>query len=448
MSIILIVWVAGAYLFYEYRHDWLNFLSRLTVSLPERGEEKPHQAYAYLQRANEIVAEDGVDLRLMQKTCGTGFLPLKYRGEIEDFRPHWLDRLENWHPRNVPDTRTIEPDEYWKQHRPAVVDALKATLNAMELAYEIPAGVRKAQDDAAEEDISSTAGDESKIRVADEVALLARSICRDEIGVLAYGDYAEFLEVRAWRRVLKRRCGDGCEERDFGLPEKRRLTLEALRNSADRENYMLALRHYYSSFPPDPYDLPRSCLSRRYRLSCAAPREALDVFAKMIAVASDAGTLHRAHLASGYLQVQLLLDASSGNDPQHYSAAVNHFQIATGHVATASDAHLELARLYLDRARRAESVHAGTEDSGQRSRSPEALEYYELAFEQVQQLSLMDRTTVLERGGNLLADREDEYREAARRTLIGLGRFKEADCFSQLRDVGYGAREHCENLRL
>lgn len=440
MSIILIVWIAGAYVFYGSRNDWLTFLSRLTVSLPERGEEKPAEAFAYVRQARALLSDDGVDLRLMQKTCGGGFLPLKYRGEIEDFRPHWLDRLKNWHPANVADTRTIEPDEYWKQKRPVVVDALKAALNALELAYEIPASVQENGEGSPTPPM---------IRVADLVAHLSRAICRDEVGILAYGDYAEFLEVRAWERLLARRCGgNACEERDFGLPEKRRLILEALRNSADRENYILALRNYYSGFPPDPYDLRRSCHSRQYRLSCAAPREAVDVFAKLIAVASDPATLHAAHLASGLLHVQLLAGTEAGEESQHYTAAVNHFQIATGHSDTASDAHLELARLYLDRARRAESVFVGTQNAGQRSRSPEALEYYGLAFEQVQQLSLMDRTTVLERAGRPLADREDDYRDVARRTLIGLERFKEADCFAELRDVGYGAREHCERLRL
>ena len=190
LLILTVVWVVGGTLIFQNSHRMLAWLSRATVDLPEPGKEDPVRAMSYLQSARDRVRD--VRLDLMARTC-TEFLPLQYTGDARDYRPHWLDRLSEWQIQTEDGLETVEPDRYWSQHVDDVLLALRDALSALQFAYEIDA-----------RDLG-TAG-EPTIVVADEVASLAEAACRPQLAMLAYGDYAEFLETRI-RKAAARLAG-------------------------------------------------------------------------------------------------------------------------------------------------------------------------------------------------------------------------------------------------
>lgn len=429
LLILVFIWIGAGYLLFENSHRLLATLVRLTVNLPDPGRQDPEAALGYVESARERTAN--IRLDLMARTC-TNFLPLRYTGAIEDFRPHWLEKLESWQVSTESGPEPVEPDQYWSANIDEVLLALRDAVGAMQFAYEITA-----------EDLGQPGAE--TILVPDLVARLASAACRQEIGVLAFGDYAEFQEQRAWLAIAGDQSTRSLERddprpvlSDLGPGERERLILEKLNGV---ESYNTALRTYLGGPPPDPHD--RSACNnasgarhrggpteaaQNFRLACVAPTEAISVYDRLLAVApaQEGPALHR---DAALVHLLAARRASGAEAEAHHTAAVQHFTIASGAYETEFEARTELARLYLARAIEMES----------RSQADAATEAYALAHDEVRQLALLSRR----RDFN-----ETEFRELARRTLMGLGRFRDADCFADMSSLRYGTRDHCLNLQL
>ncbi|MEQ9364901.1 MAG: hypothetical protein RIF32_11690 [Leptospirales bacterium] len=426
LLILSCVWIGAGYFLYHNSHNMLALLVRLTVDLPEPGRQDPLSALGYVKDARERVRP--IRLDLMQRTC-TGFLPLRYTGSVEDFRPHWLEKLDNWQIQTESGPEPVEPDLYWRDNLEEVLASLRDAVNAMQYAYEITGT------DQGDATLETTV-------VPDLVARLARAACRPELAMLAYGDYAHFQEERAWLRitggkasaVARDRAGPAPILADLGPGERERLILEQL---AGVPEYIRALRLYLGGPPVDPGDAS-ACNGRigavgrmgnqDLRLGCVAPTEALSIYDRLLQVspADDGPALHR---DAGLVRLMAARRSGGKAAEAHREAAIQHLTIASGSYATEFDARVELARLYLAWATELEAL----------GRSGEAARKYALGHDEVRQLALLSRRRDF---------RERDFRALARRTLMGLGRFRDADCFADMSSNRYGTREHCLNLAL
>ncbi len=426
LLILSCVWLGAGYFLFQNSHKMLAWLVRITVSLPDPGRQDPMEALGYINEARERV--EPVRLDLMARTC-TEFLPLRYTGSPEDFRPHWLEKLDAWQVQTDDGRTPVEPDLYWSQNIDAVLSALRDAVSAMQFAYEITGA------DQGEPTLETTL-------VPDLVAELARAACRPEVAMLAYGDYARFQEDRAWLqltggRTSRENAGPAPTLADLGPTERERMILEKLTGVPE---YIRSLRLYLGGPPVDPAD-PTACDGRMgggeqdlpagaadLRLACVAPTEALSIYAKLLQVSptTDAPALNR---DAGLVRLMAARRAAGDAAEAHRAAAIQHFTIASGSYATEFDARMELARLYLARATELEQI--GRKDG--------AAQYYGLAHDEVRQLALLSRRRDF---------REEDFRGLARRTLMGLGRFRDADCYSNMSSNRYGTRSHCLNLVL
>ncbi len=402
---VLLAWVIGGTLLFKYNDSCLAALSRLVVRLPEPGTQRPVEALKYLEDARGIIAEKEIRLDLMARLCGK--TPIKWTDDRELYRPHWLEKIRSWNLATAPDASAvvIEPDEYWKENRPVVLEALSLVMNAQALAFEITAADRALPEG-------------ETILVPDELGRYARALCNDQIAVLAWGDYVEFQEIRAFRRMMT---ADPNLEETYRYPvEQEILILESLREDP---LYLRALREYAAGDPPLP-EGGGTCGDTNFRLPCAAPRETLKVWNKELYFA-PAAARPALHLRLGRLHRVLAKEA--GTD-EHLLLALDQFTGATVSIPLEEEARLGLTRLFLMLADRA-PVGAPRR------------EFFERAYDEIKMLSLITR-------GRGLTDRE--FRELTRHTLIGLGRFQDADCFADLaRNVNGGlTRPHCQDFRL
>lgn len=398
VSLLLLVWiVSGYYLFTYSSRIFSEVVSWFTV-LPAPGEQDPVKAAAYVARAQETLQESNVDLAVMTRACRE-FLPRSFTGSVDSYRPDWLSRMEHWRIAGASaaggqDDALAVPDAYWRENRATALAALKHALDAQQYGYEISG-----------RDRGEAAGPE--ILTPALIAKYSAAVCNDELGLMAWGDYARFQEDRAWNAILAAR-GD-MEEHDAGPGEKQKLILEKLHGDP---RYLRALREYSGGAPPDPR-APDACKAQDgLRLACLAPAEASAVYAKLIQVA-PADEIPRLRMN---LALTLVRQAQTASDPQPLlQQAVDELTIAALARETESDAYFELARLQLQRRE------------------------FEPAYDAVKQLQLLSRQPGFD---------DREFRRLARETLNGLGRFRDADCFAEMRDLRHGARDFCADLVL
>lgn len=379
------VWAAGGWWIFRHRFELLSSLSRAFVSLPARGESNPQEAAGYIEKSRQKA--DGIRLDLMEKACSR--FPLRYKGDLDFYRPHWLERYHEWNlqsseEREPEPSDIVEPDQYWKDHKSAVVDALRMAVNASMFAFDIPAGTKEGW---------------PAVHVPDEIARLARAACLEPVALFARGDYIEFREAKAEQEIRK-------DIPDFELKytfeqDRRLFLLERLKND---ERYRAALREYLGGSIPISKS---ACRGRDYRLACLAPQEALEVLQKIIYTAPSAA------LGNLYVQLGSLHLLLGGKE--HAQLAADFYSGGTQDPAVQRDARAGLIRSFL------------------------ALGDVERALEQLSQTSLLYK----DRGRT-----DGEFRDLARSVLIKAGRFREADCFTDLAELPSGERDHCRDFQL
>lgn len=427
---VFIIWTVAGYLIFSDQHRFLNLfipldpgeqlsypdkhtvfrkLAWILSGIPEPGSQDPETAYFdYILPAREILSENGtgffcrmasfvglcevdsgietVRLDLMAEACDripVGSVPMD-----SDFRPHWLEKIEKYDINPDSSVRQlVEPDEYWQENHEKVLTALRKAVQAMDYAYEIPTSVHQ------------EAGSPT-ILVPEFVDRLASAVCRDEIGNLAWGDYVHFQEVRAFNRLEKEEVKD-IEYRYLHPSEKDLLILNSLQESYE---YIRALKEYSGSIVPDPWQ-PFGC-GNEFLLACYAPEEARDIFNRLLYYSS------RRERPSLYLKlgrIHLSLYRKYGSE--HLDKALDYFTGASKSFDTEREARFSITRIYLK--------------SGD----------YDRAHGQLIKLSQIMKN----RGGE-----DREFRNLARLTLMGLGRFRDADCYADMSELSFGKRPHCE----
>lgn len=391
-SSILLVWVVSGLLLANFHHQLLTGFSHLLAGLPEKGQQDPEEAHAYILSAEQRL-KDQVRLDLMANACRQ--IPLHMRQDIEAYRPHWVEKIKHWNlsPENVYEAgQVVEPDGYWHEHAQVTRDALKDLVDAISYAYEVRP-----------EDVGEAEG--ATIIVAERLAQVARAVCREDLAILAWGDYVEFLEVQAYHELLQQH-----PEYDTGYifpSEKEVLVLESLKQNPF---YLRALREYLAGSPPAPDEL--SICSSGMRLSCVSSPEAIRVYQKLLyAAPDDEGAVIRLNLG----RLHLLQSLRYPNAGKHRTMALNYFTHAAGDKRTEESARMAMASILLQQKNFSE------------------------AYRQLQQLSQLNRNRT---------SINKEFRDIARLTLMGLGRFTDADCFADMAELPHGRRYHCRKLEL
>ena len=411
-----IVWILAGYYFYYNKHTFLSRISGWFVELPGPGQQNPVRAFTYVQQARERLRDGNVGtycttfesescagefrrlgqirLDLMARACRN--IPARYRGRVEAHRPHWLKKLREWNlltqseesvPGGVDPEDIVEPEEYWKNNRLLVLRSLKDLVDAMAFAYEINPT-----------DLGEQTG--KTILLPEEITKYSRALCADELGILAWGDYVEFLELQAYQKIKKR---NPEFEKNFIYPvERELLVLEELKNN---RTYIKALLNYTAGDTPSEGAERTVCGGSDYRLSCISPAEAGVVYNKLLYILPDADQLiYRLKLSHLYL-----LRNSRGEKGFIEPALDNLEWAAQGAYGTEREARLGLTRVFLMQ------------------------NDYERAYEQTRLLYLAGA-------------RSQNFRRLFRLTLMGLNRHRDADCFAEYSKLSYGLRAHCKKL--
>lgn len=404
------IWAVGGYYIYEYRHQMLSRLGRLFNTFPEAGEERPEKANSFIApaleridpsygnrsckenaKACEDLRRQAIRLDLMEKACGSSVVEM-----YSYYKTDWLTELREWNltpyeemlrKGKITMGDTAVSNIYWKTNQNVVLESLKDLINASSYAFEVRADVSGTRD----------------IYVAEEIAKLARAVCREDIAVLAWGDYVSFLEARAFRKITT---DDPSFSSDYQLPmEQEIFVLDSLK---DNERYIAALLSYLNGAPaPGPNTL---CADQRFRLSCAAPLEAEKVYKKLLYA------LPASYLPPTYYKIaQLQLYLSREGYPDRHRKSLDSLAGAVIGPDIEYQARLLITAILLEE------------------------KLYEQALDQLKTCAKLTQDQGLT---------DSEFRALAQRTLMGLGRFPEADCYSDLANSSLGERKVCEALKL
>tara|TARA_Y100001937_G_scaffold48826_1_gene67990 strand:+ start:9414 stop:10610 length:1197 start_codon:yes stop_codon:yes gene_type:complete len=382
---LLVVWVGAGYWLLNNRYEIVSFLSSISTDYPDPGKQDPSHAYfQFVKPALESVEEDGIRLDLMKRACPERALTPFF--EVELGRNHWLEKIRDWNVAQPGEAhRVVEPTGYWKQNREVVLESLQELIRATYYAYEITGEDR------------GLPGEET-ILVPALISKYAEALCMPLLGRLSWGDYVEFQEQRAYLDLEE----NEPEYYRYRLPAERDLlTLGSLRNS---RNYQEALLQYLGGGAPSPFS-PEGCHNRS--LVCLAPREAFQVYNKLI-FAAPSERLPYLFLEQGQVLGWL---ARRGDDSldNPYDRALDTLSGAAESRSLEKQATTEMIRIYVHR------------------------ENYEEARSALRQLSL----TV-----NLNSPETADLRELIRKTLGGMGLHREADCFANTMGA---ERPHCRN---
>ena len=385
LFLVLLVWLIGAYFIYQNQHRVFAYLSHLFSSpaLPEKQDSA--KAYPYIKRAQKRIKEEKIDLRIMEKSCRK--IPIRYRGEPEQFAPDWLDRLKNWKLETVEEAKeegsykkVAGLPDYWKEKHAFVLLSLRDLINAMQFAYEVKAVEPKTKK-------------RKLIIVSRLLEPYAKALCKDHLALLAWGEYLAFQERRA-----------GGKE-----PKGSRLYIEALRNYLG-ETGSAGLGE---SSSPRLYSGPLTtsfCQRKRLNLSCLAPKESISTYQKLLRLekASRIPGLHF-KIAQSYL-ILASRESTKGAVQRRRKQALVHLRFAAKSYDWEVEAHLGMARIHLKQKK-----------------------YRQALSENIRRLKNLSRRPGFP---------HEEFSNLARQTLIGVGRPKDADCFSTL------YRKHCPELNL
>ncbi len=380
--------------------DHNSIFSRIVLWLrdtPEPGRENQKKAWSYIKDALRIIENPDDPLRpeMMAAACDAYALPVRNNEKL--FRSHWLSDLHRWNLAPSGETPYVtEPSGYWKSKIPDALEALHLTVTAMNYAYRIDAEVHGIPE-------------RGRILIPEIAEILSRAACADSIGHFAWGDYSLFLETEAFRQmsaareILKKEDRSGHE---YPVAEDL-LTLYQLRQHPD---YILALKKYNSGAIPDPFQ-STVCRGARFSPACHAPDESIAIVNKLIYF-SDFSERHRYWLDLGRL---FLLQWVRTGTESHLQNAKDYLTGAADAPASEPEARLLLSRTFL---------------------------------KERDYLSALKQAARLENVFSSRAAEDAEFRRTARLTLMGLGYFREADCYADLSMNVFGRRELCETFRL
>ncbi|HBS05835.1 MAG TPA: hypothetical protein DEA96_12770 [Leptospiraceae bacterium] len=380
-----LVWLAAGYWLMNNRYGIVSFLASISTDFPDPGhQDSSHAYFKYVKPAMDSIEEEGIRLDLMKRACPERSERPFF--EVNLARNHWLDKIRNWNiapPGERP--RVVEPEGYWKENREQVLESLQDLIHATYYAYEVTGEDR------------GLPGKET-ILIPALISRYAEALCMPLVGRLSWGDYVEFQEQRAYLELEK---GEP-EYFQYRLPAERDLlALGSLRNS---RNYQEALLQYLGGGAPGSFS-PEGCNTRS--LVCLAPREAFQVYNKLIFAAPEE-RLPYLYLEQGQVLGWLARKGdASFEDP--YTLAMDSFSGAARHRSLEVPARIEITRIL---------VHT---------------ERYEEARAELRQISLIF---------NIEAPDAADVRELARKTLSAQGLHREADCFSEIRGT---VRPHCQN---
>ncbi len=429
---VLLVWLVAGYLIFSDHHRQLRSLfapervntvspvskhnifrkmSYALLNLPEEGTEKPDRAFFdYILQAEETLKQDtgffckmgsyvslcdipptdSVRLDLMEKACER--IPRSAVTIDEKFPTDWLEQIRTWDLDRRSHSRYLtEPDSYWAENQERVLRALQLSIQALQFAYEIPPEVHQ------------EAG-RPTIVIPALVEKYGRAVCHKEAGIMAWGDFVRFQEIRAYKKISESEEDKVIEK--YAYPTETDLLV--LNSLSESRSYLNALEHYSGGSVPDPWQTDL-CGIGNMLLSCYAPEEAKDIYNRMLYFSAK-NNRTSIYLNLGKIYVILY---KKYRDKSNLDKALNYFTAATQSFSTERDSRLMLIRLFIEK------------------------KEFISAHKQLEQMARLMRNRSSE---------DEDFRKLARLTLMGLGKFSEADCYADLAELSFGKRSHCETM--
>ncbi len=369
LFVISLFWIgAGIYIYQNpnsvYSKLYYYFGPQITLQT-----QNFHKTYLLLKKAENYVKSNQVDLKIMQKSCQQ--MPHPYKGELKEFAPHWLEKLEYWNLQTQ-DTKTgarkfnvASYPDYWKKKYKYVSLSMQYALEASRYGYEIPLKI-----------VAPELHKKETLLVAKAVDLYARAMCQDVLGLLTWLDYTEFLERTNSKKELS-----------YSPFYK-----EALLNSLG------------TFFEPlsNNNELDHLCDGKRLNLSCLEPMGAIRLLNKSIRI-SNTQQAGRYHLQLGYtyfIAYQREGFSKHFNERKNelLKQAIHNFAEASKEYEFDLEARSALAEIHLREKK------------------------YSEALNEVRYMNTMRRQPGFS---------NERFINLAKRGLIGAGRIKALDCISK-----------------
>ncbi len=381
------VWTTSAYYLITNGDQIFARLHHFLTSQSFSKRQNYHKAYQYILSAELRLKKNNIHLKIIEKSCKN--IPIFYKGNIKEFAPHWLAKIEHWQvaPKNQFEQEMAQKDkvndfpEYWKEKHSFVLESLSDVINAMQFAYEIPLGI-----------VSEKKG---LLLVPDVFERYARALCRPQMAMLAWGEYVTFQETRAAKKIQSNDI-----EKILAELSDNALYIKALLNYIG--NTSLKTQNQFVSF----------CSRKNNHLACIAPKESIITYQKLITIEKSGKTYRRYHinLARSYI-------IAGNRNPRHkkkYQAkALTQLQLATRFYKGETEARLGRATIFLQQKK------------------------YKRALKELRYLKILSL-----KSQSIMKD----FHHLSRRALIGVGRLKDADCFATTKFLPKS--KYCQSIKL
>ena len=382
------VWFCGGYLLYLYHNPLFAYLSYwfASPSLPQRQE--PAIAYQYLKRAQLYLQDTSVNLEIMEKSCS--LVPKQYRGKESEFHPDWLERVRAWKLEPISDTSQEEGQVGSAANFPDYWQ--KNYLVVLQSLKSTANAMQFAYE------IPLPQGESQRpVVIPRFFERYARAICKPHLAILAWGDYVSFQEKRATRQLMK-----------TSKPNKPLNFLKA------NPLYIEALYGYLG------YPIPRqswtdtACNHKQASLLCMDTPQTVSTYHKLLKVEAKSRRprLHL-QLAQAYLHK---IKQTTKIDQEETKLAMQHLIAASRLYSLEAEARMIMVQIWIRQ------------------------KNYARALTELRHLYLLRKSPGFDK---------KEFAMLAKKTLIGVGRPRDGDCFPQMNNnLLYSNQEYCKKLRL
>ena len=406
--LLLLFWAAGGWLLHRHHHYLFALMSYYAIKPPLLFAQQEKKVLPYVRRAEKRIHEHKIDLKLMTQACA--YYPSMYRINWKERKPDFLEQIRNWKISYSDKTDAhilkqleakgqkaflVKPASYWKENLPLVLLSLKDIANALEFGDEVSSEKIHPLGTSSKEDIKKipSSGKSSVVPLARLFAKYAKAICRPELAMIVWGNYISFQE----RKSQKREQSFSSRKKTLPLLKKDSLYREAIYGYIEGKNLF-----------PSKDDFQEVCHTRnKISLTCFSPQEGISAYHRLHSI--ETSWKHpqvHLYLAEAYLQATFQESFPHGSQKKkkyYREQAIKNLQQATRSYTHEADARMRLAFLRLEQKQYAE------------------------ALKELHKISSFQKQAGFQR---------EKYYRLAHRTLVALGRWKDAECLSKLAKYG------------
>ncbi len=364
---LLLIWILGGLLIYNYRYTLISQLYLLFSNFPEWGKPNPQKAYDdFVKPAIEIIENNKINLQAMQELC-----PSELKSNIlYDSESNWTFLKKYTFYSFDAQYITLKNYDYWMKNKPYVLESIRLLNEAQKYAFEIPEEVSK----------------QKNILLPLLIEQLYFSICLPNESKKYWKRYIDFLEEMTYKEIFLKN-----QNQEIVLPFARNFDLDLLKHMENHFKYIYAIKSYIGGIIP--YSLIQNC---KEEFICKIPEEGNFYINKLIFV-SPRENLGNLFLSQARIYI-ILAKKYREEQTKYLKLALERYYGALDYPETRVEAFLEMAELYL------------------------SMDQPDKALITLQQFAK-------EKPSKLIL--ENFYHTVIHKTLISLKRYEEAECFKE-----------------